>query len=421
MKFFVGIFLIALSSVCASENFTIGFKEVIQSKTLNEQREVFVHLPDSYNSSSQSTYPVIYALDEPHFKYLVGVTDWLSRGARVIPEYIIVNVVNTDRYRDFSPSKPKDEPNSNAGGADKFTAFIANELIPHINKKYRTSPFKVLTGHSFGGLVTLHTLITKPDSFNAYVAMSPFVSFDDTELVNRYAKKLKQSSQIKAFLLMTMGNEAELLPAFARLEEILKTQAPDSLKWQSYVYEDESHMSTPSRTIHPALNALTYYQGWRVNKELLNSDFAKIESHFSQLSKQLGYTVEPTPAVINAYSENLLELKRIDDALAFIEGEISKKRLTAREINQFAYQLLWRGEANTAVTVFKRNIELYPDIANLYDSLAEGYESIGDLSQALANQQKALDLAKQQKLDNVDYFQNRLMQLSSRQPEKRLP
>ena len=108
-----------------------------------------------------------------------------------------------------------------------------------------------------------------------------------------------------------------------------------------------------------------------------------------------------------------LTMKYIVGILLLFCGSLSAS-VTAREINQFAYQLLWRGHTNKAVQVFERNVVLYPDIANLYDSLAEGYDSLGEYKKAVANQQKAVDLATQQKLTNIEYFQNRLAQFSSK-------
>ena len=43
-----------------------------------------------------------------------------------------------------------------------------------------------------------------------------------------------------------------------------------------------------------------------------------------------------------------------------------------------------------AVRAFQRNVELYPDSANVYDSLGEGYENAGKLDVANQNIEKAI-------------------------------
>ncbi len=94
-------------------------------------------------------------------------------------EVIIVGIPNTDRTRDLSPSKPSNAGATGApqfptaGGADNFLKFIETELMPEIEKRYRVTPYKMLAGHSLGGLFAVHAMVTKPDLFNSYIAVSP--------------------------------------------------------------------------------------------------------------------------------------------------------------------------------------------------------------------------------------------------------
>lgn len=60
-------------------------------------------------------------------------------------------------------------------------------------------------------------------------------------------------------------------------------------------------------------------------------------------------------------------------------------------LNMLGYQLLWRGMTEAAVQVHRLNIQAYPDSANPYDSLAETYETSGDLEQAIQSYEKALE------------------------------
>src|SRR5882672_3395991 len=81
---------------------TIGKKERLFSKVLNEERELWVYLPRSYNQSSD-TYPVLYLLDgASHFEHVAALVEYLSNNLR-IPQTIVVAIPNTDRVRDFTP------------------------------------------------------------------------------------------------------------------------------------------------------------------------------------------------------------------------------------------------------------------------------------------------------------------------------
>ena len=132
-------------AVNANNSIQIGETLEIQSKIMNETRTIQVHIPESYKNSDKK-YPVLYLTDGPgHFKHTVGTVNFLARNNR-IPEMIIVGVANTKRTRDLTPAI-RDENRENfadGGGADKFLSFFEKELIPLVEEKYRTQPFRVL-------------------------------------------------------------------------------------------------------------------------------------------------------------------------------------------------------------------------------------------------------------------------------------
>jgi predicted alpha/beta superfamily hydrolase/Flp pilus assembly protein TadD len=63
-----------------------------------------------------------------------------------------------------------------------------------------------------------------------------------------------------------------------------------------------------------------------------------------------------------------------------------------REFNELGYRLLGNGQIADALTIFKLNVELYPDSFNAYDSLAEAYMKSGDTKLAIKNYTKSLEL-----------------------------
>ena len=66
--------------------------------------------------------------------------------------------------------------------------------------------------------------------------------------------------------------------------------------------------------------------------------------------------------------------------------------LVEAEVNAWGYKLLHALNKKKAVEIFKLNTFLYPDSANTYDSLAEGYARIGNTELAIKNYQKVLEL-----------------------------
>ncbi|QJD94770.1 hypothetical protein HH214_02200 [Mucilaginibacter robiniae] len=81
MKPYLFIFLILLVSsahaqMIKNDQIIMGRVDSVQSKTLNEQRKIWVYVPASANESTTTKpkYPVVYLLDgEAHFSSLTGV------------------------------------------------------------------------------------------------------------------------------------------------------------------------------------------------------------------------------------------------------------------------------------------------------------------------------------------------------------
>ena len=70
----------------------------------------------------------------------------------------------------------------------------------------------------------------------------------------------------------------------------------------------------------------------------------------------------------------------------------SKFYFEEREFNELGYRLLGRSQSADAIAIFKLNVEMYPESANAYDSLAEGYMRSGQNAEAIRNYEKSLEL-----------------------------
>ena len=171
---------------------TLGLKSTV----LGEERVILVRTPPGYETNKQS-YPVLYMTDgDAHIGHTASTVEFLARNGRM-SEMIIVGVTNTDRTRDLTPVKSSQKNaagelvNPTSGGADNFLKFFETELIPAIEKDYRVQPYRILAGHSLGGLFAIHAMITKPGLFNSFVAVSPSLQWEDGEALKRAEQFLK--------------------------------------------------------------------------------------------------------------------------------------------------------------------------------------------------------------------------------------
>ena len=131
----------------------------LQSEVLDEQRQYSVSLPKDYANSEQH-YPVIYRLDGAKNIPLMEAVLGRLQENNAAPQVIIVAIENTDRLRDIYPTVNEDPngPVDLGGGADKFLSFIENELIPDIEKRYRTHSTRIIAGASAPGVFSLYAM-----------------------------------------------------------------------------------------------------------------------------------------------------------------------------------------------------------------------------------------------------------------------
>jgi len=362
--------LLTIASIALGQPRTGTVKSLtIKSTVLGEDRIILVRTPVGYETSKLS-YPVLYMTDgDAHIKHTSSSIEFLTENGRM-PELIVVGVTNTDRARDLTPTKATtrnaagDLQFPTSGGADNFLKFFETELIPEIEKQYRTQPYRILAGHSLGGLFAIHAMITKPGLFNSYIAVSPSLQWDNAEELKRAEDYLKNQKELKVTLFTSIGNETDgISDCFDRFKEVLSKTNIKDFEWQAERFADEDHGSVVLRSHYFGLRKV--YDGWQGPRDLKSGavlgGLKGAEAHYKRLSDRFGYTI-PVP-------ESL--------------------------INQIGYQFLFDGKPEEAIAAFKANIERYPDSANVYDSLAEAYERGGRMDLAEPLYEKAKTLGEQ--------------------------
>ena len=219
----IGLLLSALllgaPAAPAGEPIVAGEAWAISSKVLGEERQVVVSTPRGYERGTER-YPVLYMTDgNAHLVHTRGTVDFLSRNG-LMPDVLIVAIANTDRTRDLTPTRGFGQRLDGtpvpveSGGAPKFLDFVEKELVPFVEAKYRTAPFRIFAGHSLGGLLALDALVERPDLFGASIAASPALGWDHDVILAKVADFLAGRKELRHTLFVTMADEerGELAP-----------------------------------------------------------------------------------------------------------------------------------------------------------------------------------------------------------------
>src|SRR4029453_10711274 len=220
--------LLTITSAVVAQPATGTVKRLtLRSAVLGEERIILVRTPAGYETNKVKA-PLRFKTDgDAHMGHTASTIEFLTQNGR-IPDLIVVGVTNTDRTRDLTPVKSTNKNAAGelqaptAGGADNFLKFFETELIPQIEKQYRVQPYRILAGHSFGGLFAIHAMITKTSLFNSYIAVSPSLQWENGEALKRAEDFLANQKELKVTLFTSIGNEpGRIGENFDRFKEVL--------------------------------------------------------------------------------------------------------------------------------------------------------------------------------------------------------
>jgi predicted alpha/beta superfamily hydrolase len=324
---------------------SVGRARTLWSSALQEPRELLISLPPDYERSGKA-YPVVYLLDaEMQFVQAAGTLQFLGSFNERIPEMILVGVVNVDRSRDFVPparnpawrGDPMRRDGYERTNPDAFLKFLAEELAPWVEARYRTVPYRILVGHSFGGVFSLHAMVHRPEAFQAQVAISPSLWYDGEALIGRTEAGIRALQRPPWLFVSWADHEENIRATTEKLVRALTANPPPALRWEHRYYPGEDHMSTPHRALYDALELL--FTGWRMPQPVGRSaSLEEVEAHYAALSQRFGFRVAPSPAALGGVAYGLVEQKRPAEALDVL-------RRVAREYPYLAASHQALGEA----------------------------------------------------------------------------
>ncbi len=376
----------------------------IYSDNIKEQQKFWIHVPKNPAGevTTGSKYPVLYLLDGPaHFYSVTGMIKQLStvNGNDITPEMIVVGITNNDRTRDLTPTHVTEAFGDStwaktSGGGKNFLNFIEKELIPHIEKNYPASSYRTFVGHSLGGLIVVDALIDRPELFNNYVAIDPSLWWDNQELLKRaedvmsktiYSNKalyvgiantMKEGFNIKDVVKDT-AETTEHIRSILQFVKTTESLNDNGLLFKWKYYENDSHGSVPLITEYDAIRFLFPWYSFKEVDQFYDPSsnisieemISMIDSHYKNVSAHFGYETLPAESFINS----------------------------------LGYGFMSDNQLEKANTLFKLNIQNYPNSSNVYDSMGDCYLAQQDSIKALEFFTKALEVGtneySQEKID----------------------
>lgn len=228
---------------------------------IKDSFDLFISLPEGADTAR---YPVVYLLDANLYFDIMATTLHKYAAVGLVPPVILVGIGYKDfptmdslRNRDYTfPTALPEYEMTTSGGADKFVSFLKKQVIPEVDRRYKTDPAKrIFAGHSFGGYCVLYALLQglSDHSFSHYIAASPALLYNNYYLLPVLKKALLPKIEAqKERVFITFGgleeSEEDSLKLGAltnQLTSMFSEKQNTIGRFKCETYSNLDHMDTP--------------------------------------------------------------------------------------------------------------------------------------------------------------------------------
>lgn len=229
----------------------------LDSKFVNDKYLIECYIPENISAPIDSL-PIIFVLDaDMSFGLTYDIVRWLRLG-REIPDVAIIGIAygttQSDwlqkRSRDYSMSQDETELWGKwplAGGGENFMDFIEKELFPFIAAEYNLiSSNKTLVGLSFGGLISMEILFSKPYLFNGYIVAGPALQWNNREIFYKEEEYAEKNKILDAIVFMSVGSlddRATSIEPWNDFNNQVLSRGYRDLIYEINIIENETHFS----------------------------------------------------------------------------------------------------------------------------------------------------------------------------------
>ena len=386
---------------------SIGKYRKLHSKILNEDRILLVNLPEGYHETTNS-YPVLYILYggqvEGYFTEAVHIVARLNEASRT-PDMIIVGVKNTDRYRDCLAINRNGEP----GGADNFLKFFTEELIPFVDRSYRTKDFRILLGPQAGAAFSVYTLMENPELFRVNIITNPFwIRANREYMLTKANDFFSKEGSLDNFLFITnntSGDNEATMEYLRKFTTIVEEGRKRDFTLILNPLEKRDVGIIPSPGLKKGLEA--FFKDYKFPKEIEIDGLGDLKEYYQNLSQVYGYEVDIPEFTLIRQGDGLEERQKLEEVKILYEYVVEKY---PHDLNSYArlgdLHRRW-GNYNLAIKYYEQFLERrqMPFIERKINSLEKyiNESAAYAIEKTITNSGIDAGIAKFQQLRSDDY------------------
>jgi predicted alpha/beta superfamily hydrolase len=245
----------------------------IYSKIIGRDYQLYISFPKNYSTKDTITYPVLYSLDGMYtFPIIKGIRPFFERDTE---DFILVGVNASNfeyRKEDYTTSVATFDEERNekrnatksafkTGGAAKFLESLKTEIIPFVDKNYKTNADRGIRGASLGGLFVAYCLVNSDGYFTRFGISSPSFWWDNEKLLNQAVAQFTENKtwdlpQTKVYISVGGQEEKTMVPTMMKFSKYLEDSNYENidLKWQ--IFDGESHISVQPANLRKTVYTL---------------------------------------------------------------------------------------------------------------------------------------------------------------------
>lgn len=281
------IMAMVLVNICNAQDESIpeiGKKESHKVKsTLNGKTyQLNISLPMYYSKKTTTSYPVLFLLDGGYSFPIADAARTAMDIGRSIDDVIIVGIEYqweksmvpwmTGRWQDYTPSEDRKSDTSknflsmfnlsvgslHSGSAPQFLQVLKKDIIPFIDKHYRTSNDRGISGHSLGGLFVAYCLFSEPELFSRYGINSPSLWWNSKEIFQTEKSFAGHHKSLNAQVFMSVGalEGRSMTPVMTEFADSIRKHNYQGLQLTTHVFEGETHLSVVPAMVSRTISTL---------------------------------------------------------------------------------------------------------------------------------------------------------------------
>ncbi|WP_378184826.1 alpha/beta hydrolase [Aquimarina sp. W85] len=374
---------------------------LLKSDVLQEQREIKIFLPSSYENGSK-TYPVLYVIDAQRY-FLNGVVFQQNLvWQEITPEFIVVGI-STDPIR---------RRNLFYKESSKFIQFLEKELIPEIDTKYRTTDERVFFGWEMAGGLGVEIIANQTDLFQGFLLSSPTNIFKDR--LKSVSEMLKNSPKQHLAVYSVLGTvENWATESMFSLDSIFRKHPTENIQWKYNLSNNENHYTTPLTTINEGLKLFFSDYGpirfFSLNEFEQFGGIEKLKEHYENRASryEISNNIHDDTKhylLVQAHNEN--DFKLFDAIVKEFDGKsfIKDYYRQPRWFNRFYGFYFDNDRTEDALEILNLGLDKFSNASMLYFAKANHYRTLGNVKESELWYEKTIKIAKNQNESELEGY-----------------